>query len=242
MEQNEWFSDWFNTTYYHILYKERDDSEAEHFISNLLQVLNPSKETKFLDLACGKGRHSIFLNSLGYKVWGCDLAEESIKAAREYENERLHFFVQDMREETSQHFDFILNLFTSIGYFDDREDNFKTFQAISSSLNTKGIFVLDFLNEEKVRNEIIPLQTKVIDGIHFEISKYLEDGKVVKKIEFEAEGKRHEYYERVDLLSKTDFLNFAEKADLKLIAEFGDYDLSPFHSDSDRLILIFQKG
>lgn len=241
MDQNEWFSDWFNTTYYHILYKERDDSEAEHFISNLLQVLNPSKEAKFLDLACGKGRHSIFLNSLGYKVWGCDLAEESIKAACEYENERLHFFVQDMREETSQHFDFILNLFTSIGYFDDQEDNFKTFQAISSSLNANGIFVLDFLNEEKVRNEIIPRQTKVINGIHFEISKYLEDGKVVKKIEFEAEGKRHEYYERVDLLSKTDFLNFANKADLKLIAEFGDYDLSPFHSDSDRLILIFQK-
>ncbi len=63
----KWFDTWFDTKYYHILYKNRDYSEAEHFISNLVNRLMIDKSDRILDLACGKGRHSIYLNKLGYK-------------------------------------------------------------------------------------------------------------------------------------------------------------------------------
>ncbi len=29
MKTKDWFTDWFNTSYYHILYKERNDIEAQ---------------------------------------------------------------------------------------------------------------------------------------------------------------------------------------------------------------------
>jgi 2-polyprenyl-3-methyl-5-hydroxy-6-metoxy-1,4-benzoquinol methylase len=35
-------------------------------------------KTKVLDLACGKGRHSTYLNQLGFDVLGADLSENSI--------------------------------------------------------------------------------------------------------------------------------------------------------------------
>ena len=72
-EHQKWFQSWFNTTYYHILYKNRDNKEAELFISNLIYYLNliPEKDS-ILDLACGQGRHSKYLNSLGYNVTGID--------------------------------------------------------------------------------------------------------------------------------------------------------------------------
>ena len=57
-----WFDTWFNSPYYHLLYKDRDFSEADNFISNLLKQLNPSQHHSFLDVACGKGRHSISIN------------------------------------------------------------------------------------------------------------------------------------------------------------------------------------
>ena len=63
----EWFSNWFNSTYYHLLYKSRDFVEAENFINNLIDKYKFPKHNLFLDLACGKGRHSIFLNKKGYK-------------------------------------------------------------------------------------------------------------------------------------------------------------------------------
>ena len=66
--QKEWFAEWFNTEYYHILYKDRDEDEANRFISNLLSFLSIPKKSKLLDLACGKGRHSKILNSFSYDV------------------------------------------------------------------------------------------------------------------------------------------------------------------------------
>ena len=83
-EHQMWFQSWFNTPYYHILYQNRDYKEAELFIKNLVRYLNlDALDDSILDLACGQGRHSIFLNSLGFRVTGIDLSEKSIKHANE---------------------------------------------------------------------------------------------------------------------------------------------------------------
>ena len=78
-KEDNWFASWFDTEYYHILYKDRDYNEAQLFMDNLTQYLNLPEDAKILDLACGKGRHSVFLNELGYQVSGVDLSENSIK-------------------------------------------------------------------------------------------------------------------------------------------------------------------
>jgi len=52
-----WFEQWFNTEYYHILYKNRDHKEAENFIDKLYMHFG-LKDEFVCDLACGKGRHS----------------------------------------------------------------------------------------------------------------------------------------------------------------------------------------
>ncbi|MGK0407390.1 MAG: hypothetical protein ACJAZH_001209, partial [Roseivirga sp.] len=58
--EENWFKKWFNTPYYHILYKNRDDTEAKLFISKLLKEFKPNKDSHFLDLACGRGRHAVY--------------------------------------------------------------------------------------------------------------------------------------------------------------------------------------
>ncbi|MFN3940966.1 MAG: YkgJ family cysteine cluster protein, partial [Chitinophagales bacterium] len=82
--------------------------------------------SKILDLACGKGRHSIYLNQLGYDVTGADLSENSIKEASKFANEKLHFKVHDMRIPFEEKYDAIFNLFTSFGYFENDADNLTT--------------------------------------------------------------------------------------------------------------------
>ena len=86
-----WFALWFNTPYYHLLYKDRNQSEAEYFIKHLLKKLKPSKEAIFLDVACGKGRHSKFINQNGFSIHGIDLSVENIKEANKNANDFLHF-------------------------------------------------------------------------------------------------------------------------------------------------------
>ena len=72
-DETTWYASWFNTPYYHILYKDRDYNEAENFMFNLTEYLNVPEQGKILDLACGKGRHAIYLNKIGYNVTGVDL-------------------------------------------------------------------------------------------------------------------------------------------------------------------------
>src|SRR6478736_8592284 len=96
-QTSNWFASWFDTPYYHILYKDRDEEEAEFFMDNLVHYLNLPEEAKILDLACGKGRHAFHLNQLGYDVTGADLSENSIAEASKSSNAKLHFTVHDMR-------------------------------------------------------------------------------------------------------------------------------------------------
>ena len=168
-ETNNWFASWFDTPYYHILYKDRDYEEAQLFMDNITQYLNLPEDAKILDLACGKGRHSIYLNKLGYNVTGADLSENSIAEASKYSNEKLHFTVHDMREPFDEKFDAIFNLFTSFGYFESDDDNLITLKAIHESLSEFCFAVIDFMNVYKVINDLVPHEVKTVEGIDFHI-------------------------------------------------------------------------
>lgn len=92
-----WFKDWFNSHYYHQLYFNRDEQEAGAFIDRLITHLKPPANSLMLDVACGKGRHSIHLAKMGFDVTGIDLSEDSITDALQYQTDKLHFFRHDMR-------------------------------------------------------------------------------------------------------------------------------------------------
>ena len=92
-DEKPWYASWFDTPFYHILYQDRDEKEAALLINHLLTHLELSPPAKILDLACGKGRHSRYLNHLGYDVVGLDLSQQSIDYAKQYENDSLHYSV-----------------------------------------------------------------------------------------------------------------------------------------------------
>ena len=124
--------------FYHILYKDRDHTEAERFMYNLTEYLNIPEQGKILDLACGKGRHATYLNQIGYNVIGADLSENSINHAKQFENDTLHFKVHDMCKPFGETFDAVFNLFTSFGYFENETDNLATINAIKTKTNTSA--------------------------------------------------------------------------------------------------------
>jgi len=239
-DTQQWFASWFDTKYYHILYKDRDYGEAQLFMDNLTNYLNIPEGGTILDLACGKGRHSVYLNSLGYKVTGIDLSENSIAHAKQYENETLHFNVHDMTKPYPKTFDAVFNLFTSFGYFNTEESNLNTITSIKAELNEFGFGVIDFMNADYVINNLVAENTKTVEGITFNLKRKLEDGFVVKDIAFEAEGEKFEYQERVRAFTLRDFELLFKKANVDLLDVFGDYKLRKFDAKtSERLILIF---
>lgn len=137
----EWFESWFDTPYYHLLYSNRDYTEAENFITKLTADLQLPPNSKIIDLACGKGRHSVFLNKLGYNVLGLDLSRQSIEFDKQFENQTLVFDVHDMRNSiNADPMDAVFNLFTSFGYFDHESDDRKVFHSVYNALKPGGFF------------------------------------------------------------------------------------------------------
>ena len=236
-----WFSTWFDTPYYHILYKNRNDEEAQTFMDNITHYLNMPENGTILDLACGKGRHSIYLNKLGYQVTGVDLSENSIAIAQESSNETLQFKTHDMREPMNETYDAVFNLFTSFGYFDTHEDNIKTLKAIKESINEYGFGVIDFFNADFIIENLVAEETKEIDGITFHIKRNVENKKIIKEIRFEDKGESFFFTEKVSAFTLADFEEMMEEAGIYLLEIFGDYKLRKFYkSQSERLILLFK--
>lgn len=237
----KWYASWFDTPFYHILYKDRDYAEAETFMTNLTNYLNLPEQAKVLDLACGKGRHSIFLNTLGYNVIGADLSENSIAFAKQFENETLHFDVHNMCKPYGETFDAVFNLFTSFGYFENEIDNLSTIKAIKANLNESGFGVIDFMNSQQVIDTLVPKDKKTVEGITFYQERYLQDGYIFKNISFNADGKDYEFKERVRAFTLQDFEMLFEQAEVHLLDVFGDYKLNRYdEKTSERLIMIFK--
>lgn len=240
-KNKDWFESWFDTSYYYILYTHRDYSEAQKFIQNITAVLNLKKDDILLDLGCGKGRHAIYLNSLGFNVVGADLSKNSIQYAKQFENKSLKFIEHDMRKPLKSTYNAIFNLFTSFGFFEDDNEDIAVLQHIKNALKPNGVAVIDFMNVEKVISNLVPEETQTIKGITFKIRRYVQHDFIVKEINFDADGKHHTYYEKVKILDLPKIKKYLNAVNFKIKHIFGNYQLENFNQKtSDRLILVLE--
>lgn len=238
-----WFVNWFDSPYYHLLYKNRDEKEAEFFIDNLVSHLQIPKQSKLLDIACGKGRHAIYFNKKGMDVVGIDLSQSSINSAKKDEHETLLFAVHDMRKVFQKNnFDIVTNLFTSFGYFEKDEDEQKAINAMTLNLKQEGILIIDFMNTKKVIANLVLNEQKTINNIQFDITRQVKDGFILKDIRITDGKEQQQFQEKVKAITLADYSEFITNAGLKIIDIFGNYKLDNFDEKiSDRLILICKK-
>ncbi len=239
----DWFASWFDTDFYHILYSDRDQKEARLFMANLVTFLNLKKDDKILDLACGKGRHSVFLNSLGFNVVGADLSQNSIDYANQFKNDTLKFVQRDMRHPLNNKYEAIFSLFTSFGYFEDDNEDIQVLKNIKNGLkDDDSIAVIDFLNVKKAVANLITEETVIRDNITFNIKRSLKNGFIIKKIEVLTENNSYNYFERIKYLDLPKIKTYLSNVGLHLKHTFGEYDLQKFdENNSNRLILIISK-
>ena len=243
INRDDWFINWFNSKYYHILYKSRNKNEASNFIQTIISTLSLKSNNSVLDLGCGNGRHSISLSNHFKLVHGIDISSENISIANENKKENLKFFISDMRNfDTNTKYEYIFNLFTSFGYFKKNEDNIKVLKSCYNHLNKNGLLFIDFLNSEQIKRTINGLkETKNINGIRFNIHKEIIGDYVIKKIEIKDGEATYNFQEKVQLFKIQDFKKMFEISGFEIISSYGDYQMNPYDPNSSRLILCAKK-
>tara|TARA_B110000902_G_scaffold41786_1_gene45250 strand:+ start:1235 stop:1981 length:747 start_codon:yes stop_codon:yes gene_type:complete len=241
--KDDWFIDWFNSKYYHILYKSRNKNEANDFIKNIISNLSLNSNETVLDLGCGNGRHSISLSEHFKLVDGIDISSENITLAKKNKIENLKFFISDMRNfDTKTKYGYIFNLFTSFGYFKKNEDNINVLKNCNNHLKKDGLLFIDFLNSEKIKITINGLKETInFDGIEFNIHKKIVDNYVVKTIEIVDGDLTFNFQEKVQLFKIEDFKEMLGISGFELLSSFGDYQMNPYDLNSNRLILCAKK-
>ncbi len=239
-----WFEKWFNSPLYEKLYAHRNMDDASRLAGIIEEVIPVRSHPNLLDLACGRGRHSILLAKRGYNVTGIDLSETAIRKAkakaRIEQIENVQFQTGDMRENPEITFDAVVSLFTSFGYFLDDRENIWVLKNIRAMLKDEGLFLIDYLNPEHVRKTLIPKEIKTVDGVRFKIEREIKDNMVFKTISLTdpETGKPIQHTERVKLYDLEWFLSHIEKCGLKISGVFGNYSGDEFNSsDSPRCIM-----
>jgi len=243
--QAEWFASWFDSPHYHRLYAHRNVAEAAGFIDALIERLRPRADSRVLDLGCGTGRHARRLASKGYDITGIDLSASSIAMAKEAERPHLRFRRQDMRVPFGRRaFDYVFNFFTSFGYFEAPRDHEVVARNIAAALKNGGRLVLDYLNVRYADAHLAPREDVVIDGVAFRITRAVDRGFFVKRIDVDdaGVGSPVRYMERVARFTLADFDGLFRGHGLTIEEVYGSYAFDAYDAHtSPRLILVARK-
>ena len=102
--------------------------------------------------------------------------------------------------------------------------------------------MLDYLNEEFVRKNIVPEAVVTRGDIEFKITKKIEGRHIIKDIRFEDKGKPYHFFEKVKLHTLEAINSYAEECGFERIKIWGDYQLNEFDKEkSPRCINLFKK-
>lgn len=237
-----WYTHWFGTRYYTLLYGHRDDADAATWVDAILGRWQLPARAHLLDMACGRGRHARHFALRGMRTTGIDISDASIADAR-VAAANVEFHVHDMREVFALGaFDGICCLFTSLGYFDHLADDQLVFHAAAKALKPGGFFVLDFMNTEVVLRDLVGEEVVERDGVHFRIARCLVNDVLVKRVTVTDGAEVHLFEERVQALDPTTLESMARNAGLEILDRTDGPVLSPFDPQrSARFVLWTRK-
>jgi SAM-dependent methyltransferase len=235
-----WYREWFGQDYLD-LYSHRDQSEADDHVDFVFEHLGDVKPNSVLDLACGAGRHTAALRRRGLRALGVDLSIALL--ARRPELPRVR---GDMRclPFADRSFDWVLNFFTSFGYFETERENFEVLEEIVRLLTPGGRFLIDFLNRERVIGSLEPSETVEEDGRRVEIQRWFDpaSSRINKRITLRTDGTPpRTYLESVRAYTREEVTIGLSWAGLEVSDLYGNFHGDPYDSDSERLILLGHK-
>jgi SAM-dependent methyltransferase len=241
-KESSWFADWFNTPFYHDLYRNRDNEEAFRWIEKMIELVPLQKNLPILDICCGNGRHALHFEKLGWNACGIDISPENIRIAKLNSAHPENWRVEDAKTFFwDQPFQLVTNLFTSFGYFDESFENERMLKNIFHHASTNGWVIIDFLNAPWVIKTI--KNKEVIRGLltEYQITRRIDNNQIIKEIEFSHERNNYQFQERVYLYYPEQFIEWGNEMGFDLRYHLGDYNGLAYQKASPRSIFVFQR-
>lgn len=238
-----WYREWFGDEYLE-LYANRDESEAEGHVDFVEKALGgapgQSQPRAVLDLACGAGRHTAALRRRGFRALGVDLSVTLLIRGQ------VPCVAGDMRSLpfADASFDWVLNFFTSFGYFESERENFLVLGEIGRLLKPQGRFLIDLMNPHFALANLNPREVQNVEGRRVEIDRWYDAAsqRLNKRIRVVPDaGPARTYLESVRAYQPEEVTAGLRWVGLALDDLYGSFRGEPYDRDSERLILVGHK-
>lgn len=247
--KKEWFENAdFWEKYSPVIFDENRWAEAPGVALAVKKMAELKSVSSVLDAACGPGRISVELALLGFDVTGVDIIQSELVAAQdsaEAEGVKLTVLKEDLRNFSSEKkYDCAVNLYTSIGYCENPEDDLKILRNIYESLKPSGIFILETISRETAiinftkgedffRSGIrVITEFSVVgawEGLCSSWTLVFSDG---KKIE-------HQFVQR--LYSAPELKKELLKIGYKTVEIYGGYEKQPYDQNAKTMVMVCKK-
>ena len=133
------------------------DEWGEYLVSLLKKY--GVEEGLVLDMGCGTGAMTRYLDAHGYDMTGIDVSEEMLTIAKEKSSPDILYLLQDMREfELYGTMRAAVSICDSMNYILEEDDLLRVFSLVNNYLDPGGIFIFD-LNTVYKYQEILGEQT-----------------------------------------------------------------------------------
>jgi SAM-dependent methyltransferase len=230
------------------MFSRRREAGTAREVDELVALLSLRPGVRVLDLCCGGGRHALELARRGYKVTGVDRTRAYLDRAQSIaaqEKLSVELVCSDMRDfEREGAFDVALNLFTSFGYFEDPEDDFRVVRHLFASLDAGGQVVMDVNGKEIIARAFRARDWhRLEDGSLFLEERVLDPGweAVRSKWILISGTDRFERDVHVRLYSAAELSALLRSVGFQDIATFGNLQGAPYDAEAQRLIVRARK-
>lgn len=245
---SEWFEDdsfWITTFPYMFPADSfpRAGEEADKLI-----VLTGVSGGALLDLCCGPGRHATAFARRGFRVTGVDRTRFLLDKARERAKDEgfdIEFVEEDMsRFVRPDAYDLAISMFTSFGYFDDKERDMTVLRNMHASLRPGGVAVIDVMGKERLARIFEPTSSQQYDDgtIAIQRREIFDDFTRVRNEWILVQGNtvtsftfHHTIYSGQELRTLMQDAGFA---DVRL---FGNLDGAAYDLEATRLVAVAGK-
>jgi len=236
----DWFQGWFGPLYDE-LYTHRSLQEADAQVAGLIEHIGiPSG--RVLDAGCGNGRHLKALRSRGLFAVGLDLSAHLLEQAHE---KAPGFALRcDLRRcpFPDASFALVASFFTGFGYFETAQEDASLFAEFVRLTAPGGFLHLDLPDAGHVERSVVPFDERVLDTRRVTQTRWIEDGRVLKRIDVFEDGKKTgEHWERVRLWSREAIEQVANRHGLEFVACLGDSAGTPWATGAARMGMIWKK-
>ncbi len=210
------------STYYDLLYKDKNYKEETDYITRVLKELDSSVKN-ILELGSGSGSHAYFLSEKGFDITGIERSESMVQESLQKKIPNFTPIQADITDfKLNQEFDAVVSLFHVISYLTHNDSLINCLQLVHQHLKPQGLFLFDFwytpavyslkpetrirrLEDEsisvvRIAESIIHSQINVVD-VNFEV--HIQDKKTLQtQILKELHPMRHFSIPELDFLAK----------------------------------------